>query len=261
MSEVVTGLVVVTLLLSLPCLVRASAPTLVTTRSFDGVDYDVLPVQPGQRLQLFWKGDDGKPLETFGALEAHCTVHDLKLLFATNGGIFEPGYRPTGLHVEAGRLLCPLNTSDGTGNFYLQPNGCFFVDARGAHVVSTKDYAALNVHPDLALQSGPLLVEKGTIHGRFRRRSTSSYVRSGVGVTATGQVVVAISRQAVNLYGFARFFRDGLACPSALYLDGGISQFHVPGTFVLRRRRRFATFIAVVDGSGAGGQPSSTVER
>ena len=91
-------------------------------------------------------------------------------------------------------------------------------------MLSTQRYAA-GERPVRAVayatQSGPLLVEGGRIHPRFREGSASCRARSGVGVTAEGQVVLAISNGAVNFYDFARFFRDTLGTPDALYLDGG----------------------------------------
>jgi uncharacterized protein YigE (DUF2233 family) len=45
-----------------------------------------------------------------------------------------------------------------------------------------------------------------------------------------GKMVVkfALSEGAVNFYSFAKFFRDVLGCPDALYLDGSISTFYAP---------------------------------
>ena len=169
---------------------------------------------------------------------------------ATNAGIYEPDYVPTGLYVEDGETLVPLNTDDGRGNFFLKPNGVFLVGEDGAAaVVSTEDYAAGRVPVErvgYATQSGPLLVQDGTLHPAFGPRSTSCRTRTGVGVTEDGQVVLAISNGAVNLYDFARHFRDTLGTPDALYLDGGYpTRFWVP-----RQGRQedgaFAGIIAVV---------------
>ncbi len=57
--------------------------------------------------------------------------------FMMNGGIFEGDGVPSGLLVIDGKTVRPLNKSDGSGNFYLKPNGVFYVDATGAHIVST----------------------------------------------------------------------------------------------------------------------------
>ena len=55
-----------------------------------------------------------------------------KLLFAMNAGMFHADFRPVGLAGGRGRELGPINRSSGTGNFFLQPNGVFLVDADGA---------------------------------------------------------------------------------------------------------------------------------
>jgi uncharacterized protein YigE (DUF2233 family) len=73
-----------------------------------------------------------------------------------------------------------------------------------------------------ATQSGPLLVRGGALHPRFNRSSENRALRSGVGVRGR-TVVLAISRDDVNLWTFAALFRDELKCPDALYLDGVIS--------------------------------------
>jgi uncharacterized protein YigE (DUF2233 family) len=91
---------------------------------------------------------------------------------------------------------------------------------RVSAVVESSAYPALDVKPDLAIQSGPLLVSGNRIHPAFNPAGMSKYVRNGVGV------------------------RDGLRCPDALYLDGAISQFYVaPAT--PDTTGRFAGIIAV----------------
>jgi uncharacterized protein YigE (DUF2233 family) len=60
--------------------------------------------------------------------------------------------------------------------------------------------------------------------------STSLNVRNGVGVSADGRrLVLAIADEPVNFHHFARFFRDRLGTPNALYLDGRVSRLHAPG--------------------------------
>jgi len=50
-----------------------------------------------------------------------------------------------------------------------------------------------------------------------------------VGVRKDGTVVFSISRLPVNFYTFASLFLNRLKCTNALYLDGTISAFDVPG--------------------------------
>jgi uncharacterized protein YigE (DUF2233 family) len=142
--------------------------------------------------------------------------------------MFHAGHRPVGLHIEAGHQASPLEKGTGKGNFYLLPNGVFDLSTSGqARVMETSRWT----NPgdlELATQSGPLLVHQGQIHPQFRPDSEHRAIRSGIGVRATGEVVIAISENAVRFFDFASLFRDTLACPNALYLDGTISRLRAP---------------------------------
>jgi uncharacterized protein YigE (DUF2233 family) len=120
----------------------------------------------------------------------------------------------------------PLNTTNGTGNFYLKPNGVFLVSEKGARIVESSEYSGLGEQVLLATQSGPLLVRGGKIHPAFNATSASRIIRNGVGVPSPDVAVFAISDAPVNFYEFATLFRDVLQCPDALFLDGVISSLH-----------------------------------
>jgi len=165
---------------------------------------------------------------TLQALEPFLATRKRELVMATNAGIFGPEHRPMGLHVQDGTAFSPLSTADGEGNFFLKPNGIFWIDERGAHVAPTENYAPLGM-VELATQSGPLLLTGGRIHPAFNESSTSLRVRSGIGVDRRGHVFVVLSRDRVSFHATATLFRDVLGCPDALYLDGEISAFAAPG--------------------------------
>lgn len=148
-------------------------------------------------------------------------------IMATNAGIFDPSRRPVGLHIQMGKEFAPLSTSDGEGNFYLKPNGVFWIDSTGAHIAATQAYKPLG-NVSLATQSGPLLVDHGNIHPAFVPSSTSLRTRSGVGVDKLGNVVFVLSDERVTFYSLASLFRDVLDCPDALYLDGEVSAMVTP---------------------------------
>ncbi len=86
----------------------------------------------------------------------------------------------------------------------------------------------LELEPHAVVQTKRATEIGGQLHPRFIANSDSVYIRNGVGVTPDGRAVFAISERAVNFYTFARFFRDGLGAPDALYLDGSISRLHAP---------------------------------
>ncbi len=180
------------------------------------------------QLRLLWNDPHGDRFGSFRRVRDAVATQGQQLLFAMNAGIFSTTYAPLGLHIEDGRILRPLNTAKGWGNFFLKPNGVFFIADHKAAVLDTVTYAALKVNPTLATQSGPLLVSRGQLHPKFLPDSLSLYLRNGVGVTKDNQVVFAMSLVPINLHEFATLFRDTLGCPNALYLDGSISQLYAP---------------------------------
>lgn len=145
-------------------------------------------------------------------------------LVAMNAGMYHSDMTTVGLYVENGMEIAPLNQDDGFGNFFLKPNGVFFVREDGsAGVMETNAYLAAGIAPDFATQSGPMLLIDGAIHPRFLPDGTSKYIRNGVGVTAEGKIVLAITRDPVSLGSFARLFRDIARCDNALFFDGAVS--------------------------------------
>ena len=61
-------------------------------------------------------------------------------MFATNGGMYQADRSPLGLHVENGRELIRANTAVGTGNFYIRPNGIFYVNGDSASILETRHF-------------------------------------------------------------------------------------------------------------------------
>ncbi|MBS0193272.1 MAG: phosphodiester glycosidase family protein [Proteobacteria bacterium] len=178
-----------------------------------------------QRLELFLYDGHGQPFHRFDHLAASLAAHGLSLRFAMNAGMFEPDFSPVGLFVADGHELKPLNLADGKGNFYLKPNGVFFIDGDGPRVVESSHYPRVAHDVRLATQSGPLLLEHGAIHPGFDPGSSSRRIRNGVGVDGAF-VWFVISDTPVTFHEFARYFRDVLHCTDALYLDGNLSSLY-----------------------------------
>jgi uncharacterized protein YigE (DUF2233 family) len=199
--------------------------------TFHGQAFVVCTVDPKKEdLRLFWKDDQGNLLHDFAGLEKGVNAQGERLLFAANAGMFEPDCKPVGLLVQNGAETSPLNRNDGVGNFYMKPNGVFLINAKHeARVVETSSYIVLLTPVIWATQSGPLLVHGGGINPDFIADSKNRKMRSGVGVRKDGMIEFALSRQPVNFYDFASLFLEKLKCPNALYLDGDISAFYVPG--------------------------------
>ncbi|MCE0482950.1 MAG: phosphodiester glycosidase family protein [Methylacidiphilales bacterium] len=211
--------------------VNEPVPAGLNAVTFRGQGFLTRTVDPRMEdLRLFWNDDQGRRLNDFPALDKLVTAQGGKLVFAANAGMYEVDTRPVGLLVQNGAEQSPLNLKDGTGNFYMKPNGIFLVnDKHEALVVESSTYPALLSPAVWATQSGPLLVHGGDILPDFMQDSKNRKVRSGVGVRKNGLIVFAISRGPVNFYDFASLFLDKLKCPNALYLDGEISAFYVPG--------------------------------
>jgi uncharacterized protein YigE (DUF2233 family) len=178
-----------------------------------------------QSLQLFLNDDKGKPFKRFDRLASWLQARNKRLLFAMNAGMYQKDFTPVGLLVLNGKQLSPLNQADGTGNFFLKPNGVFLVSATGPRVVASSEYSALAKGVRLATQSGPLLVRRGVIHSAFNINSSSRLIRNGVGVSGS-KVFFVISESPVSFHELAVFFRDGLHCEDALYLDGVVSSLY-----------------------------------
>ena len=119
----------------------------------------------------------GKPFRDLSKLAAA-----EPFILAMNAGMYHEDFTPVGLHVENGTEQSPLNLADAPGNFFLKPNGVFYVDGdNNAGVLETTAFAAAGIVPKLATQSGPMLVIDGNIHPRFEENGTSRHIRNGVG--------------------------------------------------------------------------------
>jgi uncharacterized protein YigE (DUF2233 family) len=227
------------------------------SESFEGTSYVVCSFDPTKdNLRLFWLRTDGKPYRTFSALAADLETKGKSLRFAINGGMYRDDFRPVGLHIENERELTPVNTASRSGspsqipNFYKKPNGVFYVGAKEAGVVETGRFVASRPKADFATQSGPMLVIDGSIHPAFIVNSADRKPRDGVGVSSPTEVHFVISKDWVSFYEFARFFRDGLSCSNALFLDGGVA----PGLYAPELKRNdppahggYGPIIAVVN--------------
>lgn len=191
---------------------------------FEGSAFVVCDPGAGE-LRLFAAARGTQPARRFADLP----VDPARVAFAMNAGMFDEAGRPIGLAITDYGEKHPINLRDGRGNFHLKPNGVFRV-SNGRPIVAVAR-APLPRYPfpsvALATQSGPMLVIDGRLHPKIAADGTSHYVRNGVGVR-DGKVLFVISVDAVSMGKFARFFRDALKTPNALYLDGSVSSLWDP---------------------------------
>ena len=213
-----------------------------------GVSFRVVKLEP-RDIELVWKDPQGEPYRTFDRVQAAYEAKGRTVQFLINAGIYEPGGIPSGLHVEGGQPLRPLNRADGEGNFFLKPNGVFGRDKRPpgkAFILESGAYArqAKAVPAEWAIQGGPILLSGGARHPKFTNGSPNKKLRNGVGVDAAGKVVFAITApgQEVNFWDFAGLFLQ-IGCKDALFLDGDISQMAVNPAGPVESNRFGAMFV------------------
>ncbi|MBU0780687.1 MAG: phosphodiester glycosidase family protein [Alphaproteobacteria bacterium] len=179
-------------------------------------------------LRLFHRDAGGAVLGGWGPLTD--AVKPGTLRFAMNAGMYHADRRAVGLYIQDFVETAPLVTRKGPGNFGLLPNGVFCVTDDSARVIESLACDAARPACRDASQSGPMLVIDGALHPRFIPDSPSVHIRNGVGTSADGRTAIfAISNDPVNFHTFARFFRDALETPNALFFDGSVSRLYAPG--------------------------------
>jgi len=172
---------------------------------------------------------DGAPYRSFANLAAALAADSPQVAFAVNGGMYDGEGKPIGYYVENSQRLKELSRSDGPGNFHLKPNGVFY-GTGGAWRIRTADdfFAQVGDRPEFGTQSGPMLVIGGKLHPEITQDGPSRAIRNGVGVDTQGRAHFVISETPLSFGKLARFYRDVLKTPNALYLDGSVSALWDP---------------------------------
>lgn len=224
------------LLAALGCASLTSHVLGAETLDYEGARYHLFRVDRADwpKLGLIWKGTDDKPLQDFNGLRRHLAAQGKRIAFATNAGIYERGPTPCGLTICGGAVQVPLNLRPGEGNFYLKPNGVFYLDdQKGPGVMEAAEFGESGLQPRIATQSGPLILRKGAVHPAFNASSPNKRLRNAVGVrTKNGQIIFVMSdrddatKGRVTFHQMTRLFLH-LGCQDALYLDGDISMMAV----------------------------------
>jgi uncharacterized protein YigE (DUF2233 family) len=196
-----------------------------------------------QNLQFYWKNDSGEIFGSIQNLKNYVESKNLTLNFAMNGGMYMEDLNPLGLYIQEGKKLNNINKAEGSGNFYLKPNGIFCITNDNVpFVCKTSDFVNKNIK--YATQSGPMLVIDGQIHSAFKKGSTNLNIRNGVGILPNNKAVFAISKTAINFYDFAKYFQQ-LGCKNALYLDGFVSRMYLPEKKWIQTDGDFGVIIGV----------------
>lgn len=212
------------------------------------LDQDIVSFVPEgkQKVRLYWKDNHGNLLGSLGKLKAFTELHKQHLVFAMNGGMYVEDRAPLGLFIQEGKTIRSLNKAKGSGNFFLQPNGVFYISNSGKGTVCrTADFRN---RKDIryATQSGPVLLINGNIHPSFKEGSANGNIRNGVGILPDGRMLFAMSKKEVSLYDFAEYFKNK-GCRNALYLDGFVSRSYYPAMNWKQVDGYFGVMIGVVE--------------
>jgi uncharacterized protein YigE (DUF2233 family) len=195
-------------------------------------------------IKFYWRDDCQIKIKSIANLITWLKKKHQILLFAMNGGMYAADNIPVGYYVEKSRVLHPLDTMTATGNFYMKPNGVFYITTDQTPVVCATEKFHLTSGVNYATQSGPMLLIEGKIHPAFNNSSTNLNIRNGVGILPDGRVIFAMSKGGINFYDFAQFFkRQG--CKNALYLDGFVSRTYLPEKNWVQTDGNFGVIIGV----------------
>lgn len=133
---------------------------------------------------------------------------------AINGGFFGTDFKPLGLRISNSTQLNSVRNISWWG--------IFAVVLGKPQVFSMRDYAPVAT-PEFAIQAGPRLLVNSSIPTTLKEGFDQ---RSGIGVTADGLIVLAVTERAwLSTTEFAQWMRssEGGGCTNALNLDGGHS--------------------------------------
>ena len=177
-----------------------------------------------------------------------------KVLMITNAGMYTSSHEPEGLFIENRRPINELDKKiipNTDLNFYMKPNGVYFIDTAEVNYISkTEDFEGYvkknKINVKYATQSGPMLVIGGEIHDKFKVGSPNLNIRSGVGIISDKKTVFIISKTETNFYDFGVLFKEVFNCKNALYLDGAISLMYINDIAPNERGGNFGPMISVV---------------
>jgi len=180
-----------------------------------------------QEIKLYWKDQKQDNFSSIKHLKTWLDKKHQLLLFAMNGGMYKQDGSPQGLYIENQITLSHIDTTSGNGNFYLKPNGIFYITTDNIPVVCNSTNFNKDGKIKYATQPGPMLLMNGKIHPAFKEGSANKNIRNGVGILPDNKVIFAMSKKEISFYDFANYFKS-LGCKNALYLDELVSRMYLP---------------------------------
>lgn len=152
-------------------------------------------------LKFYYKNEKNENFRNHKRLRRSLEKNKKELVFAVNGGMYNKDLSPQGLYIEDGKTIKELSIQKkGYGNFYLQPNGVFYIDKDyNAGILATDKLKHIS-NIKYATQSGPMLVIEGEIHPEFRKGSKNLHIRNGVGLLPNGNLLFVMSKEKINFH-------------------------------------------------------------
>ncbi len=148
-------------------------------------------------------------------------LSNLSESFLINASISDDYCKPIGYFVNNGQKINPINLSDGSGNFYLKPNGALLIGPNSAIICESNSIGRYkNIR--LGIQSGPLLINNGVINSQFSPASGNVNIRCGVGMFTKNNfkyLVFAKSKSPISFYEFSQFFKNKYNTQNALCIE------------------------------------------
>lgn len=206
------------------------------------VTYIVNPKK--QNLSFYWQDEKQVNFGSIQNLKLWLAKNKKELVFATNGGMYKTDKSPQGLFIENQICKSKLDTTSGKGNFYLKPNGVFYLTNSNKAIISKTEDFVIDKKIKFATQSGPMLVINNEIHSSFSKNSTNLNIRNGVGILPNNEILFVMSKKEINFYDFAAYFKSK-GCKNALYLDGFVSKTYCPKENSLQIDGDFGVIIGV----------------
>ena len=175
----------------------------------------------------------------FGTIEGWAAGRDeSNIAFVMNGGMYGNDLKAIGYFVRDEDRLVELNRGEGSGNFYMKPNGVFFGTGSRWRILDSETFLrTIGTRPEFGTQSGPMLVIGGKLHPDIQESGPSKAIRNGVGIASDGKAHFVISNAPLSFGQLARYFRDELKTPNALFLDGNVSSLWDPAAGRMDARR------------------------
>jgi uncharacterized protein YigE (DUF2233 family) len=80
-------------------------------------------------IACYWKDGEGAVIGSLRRMKEYAESKGRRLVFAMNGGMYMEDQAPLGLYIENFKQHRRVNKATGYGNFYMKPNGIFYLTA------------------------------------------------------------------------------------------------------------------------------------